>query len=185
MTIGALLLAAGASRRMGRQKLLIPLGGKPMVAHVAEAARAAGLPLLLVTGGDADAVRAAAGDVAAVHADRHGLGLAESLKAGLRAAPAGWDGLLVLLGDMPKVRPDTLRSLAGALAGAEMVVPVHGGRRGNPAGFARRRWPDLLALEGDRGARDLLADAVAVPVDDAGVLVDYDVPEDTISADFC
>lgn len=178
---GALVLAAGASRRMGRQKLAMDVGGKPMVAHAVDCARAAGLPLLLVTGSDAGLVRDAAGDAPQVHAARHALGMAESLKAGVRAAPAGWDALLVLLGDMPGVRPDTLSALAAALArGADAVAPVHAGQRGNPAGFARRLWPELLRLEGDRGARGLLAalPVTQVAVDDPGVLLDYDKPAD-------
>lgn len=179
--VGAILLAAGLSRRMGVAKLSLAVNGRPMLAHTLAAVKAAGLPALLVTGAHADAVRAVAGHVPAVHADRFADGLAESMKAGLRAAPAEWIAALVVLGDMPFVQPRTLRMLADALAaGASAVVPVQDGRRGNPAGFGRRSWPALLALEGDRGARaalDLLG-VVEVPVDDPGVHRDLDRPED-------
>jgi molybdenum cofactor cytidylyltransferase len=179
--VGAIVLAAGLSRRMGAAKLAVAVDGVPMLARTLATVREAGLPLLLVTGGHEDAVRAVSGDVPQVRAEGFERGLAESLKAGLRAAPAGWDCVLVVLGDMPFVQAGSLRALAGALAGgARAVVPVHAGLRGNPAGFARAAWPALLALEGDRGARGALdaLGAVEVSVDDPGVLRALDVPED-------
>ena len=181
MIVGAIVLAAGQSRRMGAAKLAMPVEGVPMLAQTLGAVRAAGLPLLLVTGGHEAAVRAVAGEVPQVHAAGHALGLAESLKAGLSATPADWGAALVVLGDMPFVRADTLSALAAALAeGAPAVVPVQGGLRGNPAGFARGLWPSLLALEGDRGARGLLQalGAMEVAVDDEGIHRDLDRPED-------
>lgn len=181
MIVGALVLAAGLGSRMGGAKPAIPVNGRPMVAHVLAAAREAGLPTLLVTGAHAEAVEAAAGEGPSVRAGRHAEGMAESLKAGLAAAPAEWDAALVLLADMPFVEPRTLRRLAGALAaGAPAVVPVTAGRRGNPAGFARSRWPELMGLFGDEGARRLLdgMGVVEVEVDDPGVFRDLDRPED-------
>jgi molybdenum cofactor cytidylyltransferase len=180
-TVGAIVLAAGLSRRMGAAKLALPVDGTPMLARTLAAVQAAGLPLLLVTGGHEAAVRAVAGGVPTVHAARHARGLAESLKAGLRAAPADWDAALVVLGDMPFVRPSTLRALAESLAlGAPAVVPLEAGLRGNPAGFARSSWPTLLALKGDRGARAALdaLHVVEVAVDDPGIHRDLDRPED-------
>lgn len=176
-TVGALVLAAGLSRRMGAAKLAMPVAGVPMLARTLAAIEAAGLPVLLVTGGHEAAVRAVAGAVPMVRAEGFEQGLAESLKAGLRAAPADWDAALVVLGDMPFVAPATLRALAAALAaGAPAVVPVQAGERGNPAGFARSAWPALMALEGDRGARGVLdaLGAQAVAVDDPGVHRDLD-----------
>jgi molybdenum cofactor cytidylyltransferase len=181
VTVGAIVLAAGLSRRMGAAKLALPLDGVALLARTIGAVEAAGLPVLLVTGGHAEAVRAVAPHVPTVHAQAHEQGLAESLKAGLRAAPAGWDAALVVLGDMPFVQPATLRLLADRLRdGAPAVVPVQGGRRGNPAGFARPVWPRLMALTGDQGARPLL-DSLGtcdVPVDDPGIHRDIDVPAD-------
>lgn len=181
MITGAIVLAAGLSRRMGAAKLALPVGGVPMLARTLAAVQGAGLPLLLVTGGHEEAVRGVAGEVPQVRADGFELGLAESLKAGLRAAPADWDAVLVVLGDMPFVQPATLQSLAQALAdGARAVVPVQGGLRGNPAGFARETWPRLMALHGDKGARGLLEilGALEVPVDDDGIHRDFDQPSD-------
>jgi molybdenum cofactor cytidylyltransferase len=181
VTVGAIILAAGLSRRMGAAKLTLPIDGVPMLARTIATVEAAGLPVLIVTGGHADAVCAVAGTRPTVHAHAHAEGLAESLKAGLRAAPADWDGALVVLGDMPFVTADTLRGLADALAGgAPAVIPVNAGRRGNPAGFARSAWPRLMALSGDQGARPILDSlgAMEILVEDPGIHRDIDVPAD-------
>lgn len=181
MKVGAIVLAAGLSRRMGGPKLAMAVDGLPMLARTLDSVKQAGLPLLLVTGGHEAAVRAVAGDVPQVRAGDFELGLAESLKAGLRAAPASWGGALVVLGDMPFVQPATLQALATALAsGAKAVVPIEDGRRGNPAGFARGLWPALMELRGDQGARARLDElgATEVAVDDAGIHRDLDRPED-------
>jgi molybdenum cofactor cytidylyltransferase len=183
MTVGALLLAAGQSRRMGAAKLALPLGGQPIIARTYANLAAAGLPVLLVTGAHAAAVIAALPQAPRVHAEDHGEGLAASLKAGLAAAPPDWTAALVMLGDMPFVRPDTLAALAAALdAGAAAVQPVFAGRPGNPAGFARTLWPSLMALQGDRGAGDLLKTLGPalhrIAVDDPGIHQDIDTPED-------
>ena len=181
MTVGALVLAAGLSRRMGAAKLALPVSGRPMLAATVEAVEAAGLPLLVVIGGHANAVLEAVPGRGTVFAERYARGLSQSLKAGLLAAPEDWAAALVVLGDMPFVRADTLRMLADALrAGARAVVPVHKGRRGNPAGFARSEWPALMALSGDQGARRLLdrLGAEQVPVSDPGIHRDIDVPAD-------
>lgn len=179
--MGAILLAAGLGSRMGGAKLAMAVGGVPVLARTVWSVRQAGLPLLLVTGAHARAVCAVVGDLPMVHAESFALGMAESLKAGLRAAPADWDAALVVLGDMPFVRPETLRALSEALAGgAPAVAPVHEGRRGNPAGFSRGVWPRLMGLQGDSGARALLDQlaAVLVEIDDPGIHRDIDRPED-------
>lgn len=181
MIVGAIVLAAGLSRRMGAAKLALPVNGVPMLARTLQAVQAANLPLLLVTGGHQRAVQGVAGGVPQVHASGHEQGLAESLKAGLRAAPHDWGAALIVLGDMPFVRADTLRTLAATLAaGAGATVPVQGGVRGNPAGFVRGVWPALMRLTGDQGARALLDSlgVVEVCVEDAGVHRDLDRPQD-------
>jgi molybdenum cofactor cytidylyltransferase len=162
---------------MGGSKLDRALGGSTVLGATLGAVGQAGLPVLLVTGAHAEAVRAAAPGVPAVHADRHAEGMAESLKAGLAAMPGDWEGFLVVLGDMPFVRAGTLRRLAEALAaGADAVAPAFEGRRGNPAGFRRALVPQLMALAGDAGARGW--PVVLVAVDDPGVLRDIDRQSD-------
>lgn len=183
--LGILVLAAGRSSRMaGPNKLLLPLGGKPLVRHAVEAALAADLgPVVVVTGHDGGTVRQALAGCAVEFRDNpaHAEGLASSLRAGIGAFDDTLDGAFVLLGDMPKVTAAHLRRLAAAFApaeGREIAVPTVRGRWGNPLLWARRFFPAMAALEGDRGAR-LLATAhldalVEVEMADDGVLIDID-----------
>ncbi len=182
--VGAIVLAAGRSSRMGgANKLLADLDGRPVLGHALDAIAAAGLPPpVVVVGHMADAVRAVIGARPAmiVVADDYASGMSRSLAAGLAAVPAGWRAALIALGDMPRVTAATLAALAAAAADTDaVVVPVHGGRRGNPVAWGRAHWPRLAALSGDRGARALLdvADVTEVAVDDPGIFADVDTPE--------
>jgi len=185
--IAALILAAGLSSRFGTgHKLLADLDGKPVVRHVVEAVTASSAgPVLLVTGHQADAVTSAAGTgVQAVHNPAYAEGLASSLQAGLRALPDDLDGVLVCLGDMPDIRTATLEALIAAfnpVEGRAICLPTFSSKRGNPILWGLQFRPDLLRLEGDAGARSLFlphAEWICeVPVDDPGILMDYDTPE--------
>lgn len=186
--VGALLLAAGLSRRMGENKLLLPLGGAPVVAHSADAVLASGAePVVVVTGRDAEAVRTALAGRALVFAHNPAAeaGLAGSLRVGLAALPADVDGALVCLADMPWQRAADLAALIAAFrasGGRAICAPVFAGRRGNPVLWPARYFAALAALHGDRGARELLtahaSEVCYVPVSDAGVTRDVDTPED-------
>jgi molybdenum cofactor cytidylyltransferase len=184
--VAALLLAAGSSRRMGRNKLLEMLHGKPLVRHVAEAALASkASPVTVVLGHEAEEVEAALTglDVHFVLNSAHATGMASSLRAGLGALPASAPAALVLLGDMPKVSAQLINQLLQARAGApgaQAVVPLCEGQRGNPVVLARRLFADAAALTGDTGARKLLAestDILEVETADPAVLMDADTPE--------
>ncbi|MEO5373392.1 MAG: nucleotidyltransferase family protein [Alphaproteobacteria bacterium] len=185
--IGAIVLAAGLSSRMsGRNKLLLPVGGRPMVTRVVMAAlesRAA--PVIVVTGHDRAAVEAALRDlpVGLVHAADHALGLSASLRRGLEALPAEVTGAVVCLGDMPGVTADHIDALIDAVAAGpstEVLVPTFAGRRGNPVLWGRAHFAALQAVTGDRGGRDLMRTVPVreVPVADDGVLRDIDSPAD-------
>lgn len=186
--IAALVLAAGQSRRMGSNKLLEEVGGVPLVARVADAALSSqALSVTVVTGNQAEAVREVleGRHLTFAHAPDHADGLAASLKAGLAALPPDLDGVLVLLGDMPRVAPAVLNRLIAAYAPAEgraICVPTYQGQRGNPVLWDRRFVREMLeTLTGDMGAKALLAahaDLVAeVEMPDDGILVDVDTPE--------
>lgn len=180
---GAIVLAAGRAARMGRQKLVEPLAGKPVVAHILDALAAAGLPPpIVVLGQDAEAVRSACGarEAQFVIADAAPEGLSQSLAAGIAAVPEAWTAVLVCLGDMPLLRPETLAGLAGAPEPASgLVVPVHDGRRGNPWRWSRRHFAALRTLAGDTGGKALAAglEPLELAVDDPGVLIDVDTPD--------
>lgn len=186
--LAAVVLAAGRSSRMGTlNKLLAPLDGKPMLCHVVEAALAAGLAdVVVVTGHMREQVEAALRGlpVRFVHNPDYREGLASSLKAGVAALSRDIDGAFIILGDMPRIRADHLRRLADAFdpaAGRSIVVPVHGGRRGNPVLWGRAFFVTFEGLEGDTGARHLIGqfpEAVAeVDIPDAAIFLDVDTPE--------
>ena len=186
--IAAVILAAGQSRRMGkRNKLLIPVDGKPMVTQVADCLLSSqAAPLAVVTGHDYAAVEAALpeGRFALTHNPDYASGLSSSLKRGLAALPDDIDGVLVCLGDMPRLSPKAVDRLIAAfdpLEGRAICVPTWQGKRGNPVLFAKRFFAEMQEVAGDVGARALIgehAEAVCeVPMDDDAVLVDVDTPE--------
>lgn len=186
--VAAIVLAAGRSSRMrGPNKLLADIGGAPLVRRVvAQVAASRAAPVIVVTGHQrAEVARALEGlDVRFVHNEAYGEGIASSVKAGIAAVPEECDGALVCLGDMPLVGAGLIDALVDRFApdaGALIVVPVSGGRRGNPVLWSRRFFPELMALEGDVGARHLIerrGEAVAeIAVEGDGAFVDIDTPE--------
>ena len=186
--IAALVLAAGRSSRMGTiNKLLIRIDGKPMVRHAIEAVSAAGLtPVIVVSGHQREAVEAAlAGqEVTTVHNPAFAEGLSSSLKAGLAVLPDDIDGVLVCLGDMPRVMAADIERLVGAfnpVEGRAIIVPTRNGKRGNPVLWAKRFIPEMREVAGDVGARHLIGsypESVAeVEMTSDGVLTDIDTPQ--------
>ena len=159
--IAAVILAAGRSTRMGANKLLADLGGKPLVRFAVEAALgSAASPVLAVTGHQAGKVRRALAGlhVGFVHNREYAEGMATSLKAGLGALPPAVAGALVLLGDMPQITPVHLDRLIVAFRdqGGAIIVPTHAGRRGNPVLWPRAFFAPMRRLGGDAGAKGLL-----------------------------
>lgn len=201
--IGAVVLAAGLSRRMGtRNKLLQPVDGLPLLLHMIEAlGQSRVAPIVIVTGHESDAVQAlvarhiAEGRVRCVFNPDYAQGLSTSLRVGIAALSAGeaasgraavprCDGALICLGDMPRVRPSHIEALLAAFDpsdGREVIVPTYRGQRGNPVLWSSRFFPELQQLRGDSGARALLADHAAVlcyvPMGDDGVTLDVDTNE--------
>ena len=186
--VAAVVLAAGRSTRMGGpNKLLEEVGGKPLVRIAVEQALASRAgPVVVVTGHQRKEVEAAiAGlDVKTVHNPDYAQGLATSLKTGIAALPAGIDGAIICLADMPRVNATLIDKLIAAFdpeKGALVVVPTVAGKRGNPVLWSRRFFPDLMAVEGDVGARHLIAQyaeaLTEVPVDGDGAFIDVDTPE--------
>jgi molybdenum cofactor cytidylyltransferase len=186
--IAGVVLAAGRSSRMGGpNKLLAEIGGKPLVRIVVDAVLASrARPVVVVTGHQRDKVEAALAGLSVkfVHNPHFADGLDTSLKAGIAALPADADGAIVCLGDMPQVDAALIDRLIGAFDpdhGALVVLPTIDGKRGNPVVWSRRFFPDLMAVEGDVGARYLIGrytEAVAeVPLTGTAALTDVDTPE--------
>jgi molybdenum cofactor cytidylyltransferase len=190
--VAGIVLAAGRSTRMGGpNKLLAEIGGKPLVRIAAEQALASrAKPVVVVTGHQRVEVEAALKGlkVTFAHNPDYAEGLSTSLKAGIAALPADVDGAIVCLGDMPQVDARLIDRLIAAFdpaKGALVAVPTIEGKRGNPVVWSRRFFGDLAKLDGDVGARHLIASypeaVVEVPMSGRGALVDVDTP-DALSA---
>ncbi|HKD23506.1 MAG TPA: molybdopterin-binding/glycosyltransferase family 2 protein [Rhizomicrobium sp.] len=185
--IAAVVLAAGLSARMGQNKLVADISGKPLVRRVAEAALAsAARPIVVVTGNDATEVERALGGLAItfVRNPDYQRGLSASLIAGVNAVPDECDGAAILLGDMPDVTAHTIDRLIAAFDPEEdraICVATRHGKRGNPVLWSREFFSDIRKLEGDVGAKGLIgenADLVCeVEMGDDGPLVDIDTPD--------
>lgn len=183
-----MLLCGGSARRFGSDKLLATIPGEESEGAIAaRSARnlleGAGNALALIPLA-AKALREAleAAGCEVVESDRTALGMGASLAAAVAATDRA-DGWIVALGDMPLVACATIRSVRDAIAdGALIAAPVstRTGVRGHPVGFSSALRPELLALEGDVGARGIVErhrdELRILPTEDPGILVDLDTP---------
>ena len=185
--VTALVLAAGLSSRMGRPKPLLRLAGKPLLVHVLDALRASDVrETIVVLGAEAERVRREIpleGIRVVLNAD-FAEGMSASIRAGLQAVSPHADGLLIVLGDQPLVTPATINALVARqeATGAPILVPTYAGVRGNPVLIHRSLSPEVEAITGDMGCRGVVAghaaEVLEVAVDDPGILVDVDTPEE-------
>jgi molybdenum cofactor cytidylyltransferase len=185
--VAAVILAAGASRRMGQPKQLLPVGGQPMVRRVTEAVCAAGLKqVVVVLGARAEAIAEALQDLPIQLVTNHiwQAGLSTSISAGLSALRPEIDAVLLILADQPNLEPELLGTLVDhyRATGAPIVAPFYAGRRGNPVLFDRALFDELEQVHGDRGGRVIIARHGAhlarVDVDDPSVISDIDTLAD-------
>ncbi|MFT3780910.1 MAG: nucleotidyltransferase family protein [Nibricoccus sp.] len=186
--LSGIILAAGLSRRaIPRNKLLLPArDGDAVVRCVATAFCEAGLrEVVVVTGHESERVEEALAGlpIRFVFATEYRGGMGFSLAAGIRAAAKECRGLLVSPGDLPKMRSDIVRQIAGEFERQKSmrnVVPTFLGRRGHPVALVADLRPKLETLVGDRGAKGLLADpaeaerTVFLPVSDEAICADND-----------
>ena len=158
------MLAAGRSTRMGHNKLMAEIRGEPLLLRVVDAALASRTrPVLVVTGHEAERVRAALGErpVTFVHNPDFATGLSSSLRYGIAALPADIDAAIVCLGDMPQIEAGLLERLIHAfnpVEGRVICVPVWHGKRGNPVLWGRQLFAEIAALTGDVGAKHLMTE---------------------------
>ena len=185
--IWAVVLAAGESRRMGTQKLLLPFGDTTVVAAVVRSARASRAGrTLVVLGADRAAVRLELeprGVEFAVNED-YQLGMLSSVQAGFRALPADAAAAVVMLGDQPFLPSRVIDAVIGAFEehGRGIVIPAFQGRRGHPVLIDLKYRGEVLALDPADGLRRLMrahpGDILEVEAGDANILRDLDTPED-------
>ncbi len=190
MKVGALLLAAGASRRFGADKRCVQLdsGDTLLATSLQLYLDALGSCAVVIDQGD-EALKpdllARGATLVEVPGRERGFGMGDSLAFGMGyIAGQNYDACLVALADMPWIAPATLLALVAAIADAPMVVPVWQGRRGHPVGFQARYFPELCQLSGDSGARAVLrrhrSKLLQLPVNDPAVLRDVDTVVDLL-----
>jgi len=187
LRVAAVILAAGASRRMGSPKALLPVAGTTFLARLVVTHRSAGAdPIVVVLGPDAERVTDAV-DLGAVRIVRNpepDSGPLASLRIGMGALDPEPDCLLMQPVDHPLVRPETVAHLIRLVLDGPhaILIPTYAGRRGHPTLFARRLFPALRAAPLDQGARAVIRgnphEMREVPVDDPGVRADVDTPAD-------
>ena len=186
MTVGGLVLAAGAGRRFGGMKQLAELDGVPLLQHAVDAMLAVPAidPIRVVLGAGADRVRSAVdlGDAEAIVCEDWEEGMAASLRCGARALP-GCAWIIVTLGDQPRITPQVIAAIVDraerAPAGTIAVRATYGGRPGHPVALSGALLPRVQELRGDVGARELLADAAVRSFEVGGLCRpdDVDTPE--------
>lgn len=184
--VAAIVLAAGLASRFGRQKLLAPVGDRPMLECTLDTLRASTVDkIVLVLGHLSDEVlrSVSTNGVRVVLNPEYREGMSSSLRAGIRALEGDEDAVLVVLGDQPLLRAETIDAMRRAYeeAGVQAVIPVHRGQRGNPVLLDLALRNRMEAIRGDMGCRELLKeldDVLALEVDDLGVIIDIDTEDD-------
>lgn len=180
MNRAALVLAAGAARRFGSDKLSASFAGEPLAHHAIRAARAAPVDRVLVVCAQDFRIGAWPGDPRVEAVRIASTALSESLKAGVSAVEPA-EGAFIFLGDMPLIPYGVAAQLAAALGGNFAAIPRHAGKAGHPVLLSRRAFADIGRLTGDEGAGRLLKqrdDVIFVDVDADGILLDVDRAED-------
>ncbi len=197
-SIAAIILAAGSSSRMGegRHKLLLPLGDRPVLAHVVAATLASqAAPIIIVLGHQADRVRAALTEYAThpavtiVENPAYHQGMSTSIRTGLQALltkesspqslPTAVNGALIMLGDQPLMTTPIIDTLIATrqTSGKRIIAPLYNGKRGNPVIFDASLFPELMEVSGDEGGRSVVErhwqEVATVELGDA--MASYDV----------
>jgi molybdenum cofactor cytidylyltransferase len=188
--VGAIILAGGSSARMGRAKQLLPLGDSTVLEQTIANVRGAEVnEIVLVLGASAETIRRQLplslleGLNIVVNRD-YREGMSSSLRAGISALDQRSEAALIILGDQPFIRSQTMDQVIRAYRReqAQIVIPSFHGTRGNPVLLDRSVFPEVMALEGDIGSRAIfgnhLEGIAKVDVEDEGILLDIDDPDD-------
>ena len=191
MTIGLLVLAAGRSSRFGSDKRLALLNdGRTLLHTTLSSAIASGLPVrVCLPYKNEELVEQfqRLGVEKIINCPRSDRGMGFSLAESVSKC-YDWDGLLVILADMPFVKTETYLSLASAVRDGAICIPVFEGNPGNPVAFGHRFFSSLEKLDGDVGAKNVVQantqSIIEIPVSDKGILIDIDTPADVVNSDF-
>lgn len=187
MNCGAILLAAGLSRRYGANKMEACVLGVPLLLRTVAIYTGQGFPVIVVINNNLPpylrkSIEGMTDTVVMPSplSSNWEPGMGDSLAAGVvRAQSLGWDAALIGLSDMPLVKPETLTAIGNGLDDNASIVPVYKGEWGHPVGFRNRFFSELATLDGDKGGRQVLLSSSPkqLEVDDYGVIFDVDTPE--------
>ena len=189
MRIGGIILAAGSSKRMGdRNKLLLKLDSRPIIKQVCKVALNTNLsPIYVVTGFQKNLIEKVipSNIDKIIHNKDWNSGMASSIYAGLSCMPNSINGCMIILGDMPLIRVETINLLLSEFKNhlcKNIVFPVFRNNQANPVIFPKLFFPDILASNGDNGAKRILmkfADkSVGIPIESDEVILDCDTEDD-------
>jgi molybdenum cofactor cytidylyltransferase len=190
LRVGAVILAAGASTRMGEAKQLLRLGESNVLEQTVKNIREAGVDeIVLVLGASEETIRqqlpaSAVENLKIVVNQDYGQGMASSLRAGLSAVGARLNAALIVLADQPFIRSETIDRIVDQYrrSEAQIVIPTYKGFRGNPVLLDRSVFQEVMALDGDIGCRAIfgnhLEGIVKLEVEDVGILLDIDTKDD-------
>ena len=197
MTVGIVIVAAGLGTRF-RQQSGNPRANKlmagcavvgelvlPVFTHALRHALQASDNVMVVTRPDYYEIQRQSERSGCRYIYLDSAGLGESIAAGVQNTP-DWQGWLIALADMPFIQPKTFTTVANSLASNVIARPVYQQQAGHPVGFGADFRSELMALQGDNGARSLFqrCTPLMIPVNDAGVLRDIDKPDDLIDPIF-
>ena len=185
--IGAIILAAGQSRRMGKKnKLLEELDGKPMISHsIDQVIKSNVNSIVIVTGHQKNEIENTINNkrINFVYNYDYRYGMSTSIKAGIESLPRDIDGALIILGDMPLIDSSLVNKLIDNFdpeSGRSIGVPTTKGKRGNPVLWSSQYFPEILNISGDVGARHLIGEFIEFVYEiecDLSVVTDVDTPE--------
>ena len=172
----------------GRNKLLLPVNDIPMILALSDAVGAAGYsPVLVVTGYDEGNIHRALKNknVIFVHNKDWESGMSSSIIAAVSALPPAARGILIVLGDMPLIRVETLQRLKyvfEATGTRKIVYPTYEGQQANPVLFPKKHFEEILTIRDDRGCKSIVEryarESIAVPIASNEVIMDCDTEDD-------
>jgi molybdenum cofactor cytidylyltransferase len=185
--VSAILLGAGESKRMGKNKLLLPWGKKTIFEHCLETLLRSEVEEVIVVINDrlkAFIHPIHTKKVKVIINPHYKRGMSTSIRQGVQAMAPGSEGVLIALGDQPFIKTRTINAMIKAFAQGRkgILIPSFRGRRGNPVIFHRRFRRELLKLKGDVGGKSIIemhpGEIVEIPLESEGVVKDIDLWED-------
>jgi molybdenum cofactor cytidylyltransferase len=181
--LAAIVLTGGKSERMGSPKALLHFKGRTFLEHILGAIQTAGIErTAVVVGHHRNEIAAAFPGLPLIFNPDYEQGMSTSVKAGVRALPAGVDGAGIFLVDHPLIDAPTIRLLADRLRPGQILLPTHAGRRGHPVFVAADLFGEILGLGPEEGLNTVVrrnpARVISLAVPNPGVLRDIDTPEE-------